>query len=41
MDGAMEVSSDNINIKTVDVLNGDHQLNVLGRVVWAWNGKKL
>lgn len=41
MDGAMEVSSDNTNIKTVDVLNGDHQLNVLGRVVWAWNGKKL
>ena len=41
MDGAMEVSSDNVNIKTVDVLNGDHQLNVLGRVVWAWNGKKL
>lgn len=41
MDGAMEVSSDNINIKTVDVLNGDHQLRVLGRVVWAWNGKKL
>lgn len=41
MDGSMEVSSDNINIKTVDVLNGDHQLRVLGRVVWAWNGKKL
>lgn len=41
MDGALEVSSDNINIKTVDVLNGDHQLRVLGRVVWAWNGKKL
>lgn len=41
MDGAMEVSSDNVNIKTVDVLNGDHQLRVLGRVVWAWNGKKL
>lgn len=41
MDGAIEVSSDNINIKTVDVLNGDHQLRVLGRVVWAWNGKKL
>lgn len=41
MDGSTEVSSDNINIKTVDVLNGDHQLRVLGRVVWAWNGKKL
>ena len=41
MDGSLEVSSDNINIKTVDVLNGDHELRVLGRVVWAWNGRKL
>lgn len=41
MDGSLEVSSDNINIKTVDVLNGDHEVRVLGRVVWAWNGKKL
>lgn len=41
MDGQLEVSSDNISIKTVDVLNGDHQVRVLGRVVWAWNGKKL
>jgi len=41
MDGHLEVSSDNISIKTVDVLNGDHPVRVLGRVVWAWNGKKL
>lgn len=41
MDGAMEVSSDNATVKTVDVLNGDNPLNVLGRVVWCWNGKKL
>ena len=41
MDGALEVSSDNVNIKTVDILNGDHEVRVLGRVVWAWNGKKL
>lgn len=41
MDGTLEVSSDNVNIKTVDVLNGDHEVRVLGRVVWAWNGRKL
>lgn len=41
MDGALEVSSDNANIKTVDVLNGDHEVRVMGRVVWAWNGRKL
>lgn len=41
MDGAMEVSSDNVTVKTVDVLNGDNSLDVLGRVVWCWNGKKL
>lgn len=41
MDGTLEVSSDNANIKTVDVLNGDHEVRVQGRVVWAWNGRKL
>lgn len=41
MDGSLEVSSDNTNIKTVDVLNGDHEVRVIGRVVWAWNGRKL
>ena len=41
MDGNFEVSSDNPNVKTVDVLNGDHAVDVLGRVVWAWNGKKM
>ena len=41
MTGNLEVSSDNPNIKTVDELNGDHQVRVLGRVVWAWNGQKL
>lgn len=41
LDGAIEVSSDNPTVKTIDVLNGDHQIQVLGRVVWAWNGKKL
>lgn len=41
MDGSLEVSSDNANIKTVDVLNGDHEVRIIGRVVWAWNGRKL
>lgn len=41
MDGSLEVSSDNVTIKTVDVLNGEHEVHVLGRVVWAWNGRKL
>lgn len=41
MDGSFEVSSDNPTVKTVDILNGDHQIQVHGRVVWAWNGRAL
>jgi len=41
MDGHFEVSSDNPAVKTVDVLNGDYEVQVHGRVVWAWNGRKL
>lgn len=41
MDNVTEVSSDNPTVKTVDVLNGGHSLDVLGRVVWCWNGRKL
>jgi hypothetical protein len=41
MDGKYEVSSDNPTVKTADVLDGSHQLNVRGRVIWCWNGKKL
>jgi phage repressor protein C with HTH and peptisase S24 domain len=41
LDGNFEISSDNANVKTVDVLNGTHSVNVRGRVVWAWNGKKM
>jgi phage repressor protein C with HTH and peptisase S24 domain len=40
-DGQFEISSDNPTIKTVDVLDGSQQVNVRGRVVWAWNGKRL
>lgn len=41
MSGTLEVSSDNPTIKTVDELNGDHEVRVLGRVVWAWNGRRM
>lgn len=41
MDGSIEVSSDNPTVKTVDVLNGDHAVQVLGRVIWCWNGRKM
>lgn len=41
MDGSFEISSDNATVKTVDVLDGSRPVQVLGRVVWAWNGKKL
>lgn len=41
MNGSVEISSDNPTVKTVDVLNGDHSIKMLGRVVWCWNGRKL
>lgn len=41
LDGQLEVSSDNPNVRTVDVLDGSQPVLVRGRVVWAWNGKKL
>lgn len=41
MDGNFEISSDNPTHKTVDVLNGDHQVSVIGRVVWYWNGHRV
>lgn len=41
MDGNFEISSDNPAVKTVDVLNGEHEVIIKGRVVWVWNGKKV
>lgn len=41
LDGKYEISSDNPAIKTIDILNGDHEVTIKGRVVWAWNGKRL
>lgn len=41
IDGTFEISSDNPSVKTVDVLNGNNEVMVKGRVVWVWNGKKV
>lgn len=41
MSGELEVSSDNPAIKTIDVLNGKTRIDVIGRVVWVWNGVAL
>jgi phage repressor protein C with HTH and peptisase S24 domain len=41
LDGFFEISSDNPTHKTVDTLNGNEGVRVVGRVVWVWNGKKL
>lgn len=41
MDGRFEISSDNPTHKTVDTLSGDQSVQVLGRVIWVWNGRKI
>lgn len=41
MDGRHEVSSDNPNVRTVDVLNGDHQVRICGRIVYGFNGRRF
>lgn len=41
LDGKFEISSDNPTHKTVDVLNGVHEVRVIGRVLWLWNGHKM
>lgn len=41
-DGAVVIKSDNPLYDPVVLTNGERQsLEVLGRVVWAWNGRKL
>lgn len=37
----LEISSDNPAVKTVDVLDGGQEVEVLGRVIWVWNGRKV
>ena len=39
--GQLEISSDNPAVKTVDVLDGTHEVEVVGRVLWVWNGRKV
>lgn len=39
--GGHDVTSDNPTVKTVQDLNGDSEIRVLGRVLWVWNGRKL
>ncbi|MFD2299403.1 S24 family peptidase [Paracidovorax citrulli] len=41
LDGAYEISSDNPTVKTVDVLDGKHAVEILGKVIWIWNGRKI
>ena len=41
LDGEYEITSDNPAHRTVEVLRGEHQVAVKGRVIWVWNGRKL
>jgi phage repressor protein C with HTH and peptisase S24 domain len=41
LDGTFEISSDNPAVKTVDILNGGNQVSIKGKVLWAWNGRRL
>lgn len=41
LSGGHDVTSDNPTVKTVQELNGDSEIRVLGRVIWVWNGRKL
>ncbi|KQR50390.1 S24 family peptidase [Acidovorax sp. Leaf160] len=41
MDGAYVVTSDNPNVRTVDVLDGSQPVRICGRVVYGWNGRRF
>lgn len=41
MDGRCEVSSDNAKVRTVDVLDGSQEVEICGRVVYGWNGRRF
>jgi phage repressor protein C with HTH and peptisase S24 domain/DNA-binding XRE family transcriptional regulator len=41
LDGTFEISSDNPNVRTVDVLDGTRPVTVKGRISWLWNGRKV
>lgn len=40
-DGKKIVTSDNVNVKMVQELDGGNQIVVLGKVVWVWHGRKI
>ena len=41
LSGEFEVSSDNTNHSTADVLDGTEGIDVVGRVIYAWHGQQL
>ncbi|CAK7026712.1 S24 family peptidase [Saezia sanguinis] len=41
LSGQYTITSDNPKVKTVDVLDGHTEVVILGRVLWAWEGKRL
>lgn len=41
LDGTKEISSDNPNVRTVEVLNGSQAVRICGRVVYGWNGRRF
>ncbi|RYF02255.1 MAG: helix-turn-helix transcriptional regulator [Comamonadaceae bacterium] len=41
MDGAHVVTSDNPNVRIVDVLDGSQPVRICGRVVYGWNGRRF
>lgn len=40
MNGRNE-DNNNSNIKTVTVLNNEHQMRISGRFIYDWNGRRL
>lgn len=41
LDGTHEITSDNPNVRTVEVLDGSQQVHICGRVVYGWNGRRF
>lgn len=41
LDGTCVISSDNPKVKNVEVLDGQHQVRICGRVVYGWNGRRF
>ncbi len=41
LDGRHEITSDNPNVRTVEVLDGSHPVRICGRVVFGWNGRRF